>query len=159
MLQTEAKTYDSASDYFVDEPHVTFNKAVFYNTRQCSGELRLIVKDSELFDEDYLEHQVTNTGNNISIIDRTERDWFINDFRDIRVDYSKPIWRSDITSVQPEYYTDKVLNTSTLDENKDWTELESFRDKYLVVRLTFDNFADKKLITNFSVENEQISSH
>lgn len=159
MLQTEAKTYDAESQYYVDELHVTFNKAIFYNSRQCSGILDLVVKDSELFDEDYLEHQITNTSNNVSIIDRTERDWFINDFRDIRIDYSKPIWKSDTSSVQSEYFTDKVLNTSTMDVDKDWTELESFRDKYLVVRLIFDNFADKKLITNFSVENEQVSSH
>lgn len=159
LLQTEAKSYDASAGYFADEIYITFNKAVLYNSRQCSGIIDLIVKDSELYDEDYLQHQVTNTSNNSSIIDRTERDWFINDFRDIRIDYTKPIWRSDASSVQSEYYTDKVLNTSTMNVNKDWTELESFRDKYLVVRLTFDNFADKKLITNYSVENEQQSSH
>ena len=56
-------------------------------------------------------------------------------------------------------YIDKVLNETTLDFNKDWYELESFRDKYLVVRLIFDKFANKKIITNFSVENEDPSLH
>jgi hypothetical protein len=102
-------------------------------------------------------NQVINTNVNQSIIDRNERDWLINDFRDIRIDYTKPIWNSNISSLQSEYFIDKILNTSTLDINKDWTQLESFRDKYLVVRLIFDKFADKKLITNFSVENEQQS--
>jgi len=47
----------------------------------------------------------------------------------------------------------------SMDINKDWFELENFRDKYLGIRLIFDKFADKKLITNFSVENITISEH
>ena len=85
--------------------------------------------------------------------------WFINNFRDIRVDYTKPIWISNKTLMNSNSYIDKVLNETTLDFNKDWYELESFRDKYLVVRLIFDKFANKKIITNFSVENEDPSLH
>ena len=157
LLQTEAKSYDYNLRQYNDERDITFNKAILYNTRQCSGEMDLIVKDLELGGENYMLNQIINTNSNQSIIDRRERDWFINDFRDIRIDYSKPIWNSNLSSLQSEYYIDKVLNTSTLDINKDWTQLESFRDKYLVVRLIFDKFANKKLITNFSAENEQQS--
>lgn len=157
MLQTEAKTYNYDLRQYHDERYVTFNKAILYNSRQCSGEMDLVVKDEELGGQDYMMNQVINTNVNQSIIDRNERDWLINDFRDIRIDYTKPIWNSNISSLQSEYFIDKILNTSTLDINKDWTQLESFRDKYLVVRLIFDKFANKKLITNFSVENEQQS--
>ena len=157
LLQTEAKSYDYNLRQYNDERDITFNKAILYNTRQCSGEMDLIVKDLELGGENYMLNQIINTNSNQSIIDRRERDWFINDFRDIRIDYSKPIWNSNLSSLQSEYYIDKVLNTPTLDINKDWTQLESFRDKYLVVRLIFDKFANKKLITNFSAENEQQS--
>ena len=159
QLQTESKSYDDELKEYTDERYITFNKAILYNTRQCSGKMDLVVKDTALDGVDYMVDQVVNTNTNQSIIDRTEKDWFINDFRDIRIDYTKPIWNSDISAIQSEYFIDKVLNSSTLDINKDWTELESFRDKYLVIRLIFDNFADKKLITNFSVENEQQSFH
>lgn len=159
MLQTEAKTYDNTLKEYVEDRYITFNKAIIYNSRQCSGEMNLVVKNTTLDGLDYMSNQVLNNNNNTSIIDRTEKDWFINDFRDIRVDYSKPIWNSELNSVQSNYYIDKVLNTSTMNINKDWTQLENFRDKYLVVRLIFDNFANKKLITNFSVENEQQSFH
>ena len=159
MLQTEAKTYVPNSEEYVEDRFVTFNKAVLYNSRQCSGEMTLVVKDTELDGVDYMSNQVVNTNTNHSVISRTEKDWYINDFRDIRVDYSKPIWNSNVNTLQTNYYIDKVLNTSSLDINKDWTQLENFRDKYLVVRLIFDNFANKKLITNFSVENEQQSFH
>lgn len=160
MLQTEAKEYNFDLKEYVDERYITFNKAVLYNSRQCSGLMDLIVKDTQLGGVNYLLNQtLNNTNSNTSVIDRTEKNWFINDFRDIRVDYTKPIWNNASSSLQQDYFIDKVLNTSTLDIEKDWTQLESFRDKYLVVRLIFDNFANKKLITNFSVENEQQSFH
>ena len=157
MLQTEAKKYDVDTKEYFEEKYVTFNKATLYNSRQCSGLMDLVVKDSGLNNEDYMMNEVINTNDNVSIIDRNERDWSINDFRDIRIDYSKPIWKSDKSNFTTTHYIDKELNTSTLDINKDWTQLESFRDKYLVVRYIFDKFADKKLITNFSIENEQQS--
>lgn len=162
-LQTEAERYIPATNSYVDERHVTFNKMVLSNSRQCSGEMDLVVKDTMSDPANYMLHQVVNTNDNSSIIDRTERDWIVNDFRDIRTDYTQPIWDHSISSVQDEYFIDKVLNTSTLDVSKDWSQLESFRDKYLVVRLIFDNFASKtpnvKLIMNYSVENEQQSFH
>lgn len=158
-LQTEAKSYYPDLNEFVDERFITFNKAVLYNTRQCSGELDLAVKDIELGGNDYLFNQISNVDKFQSIIDRTERDWFINGFRDIRVDYTKPMWKSTSQDLQNVYYVDKVLNTETLDYNKQWYELESFRDKYLAIRLIFDKFANKKLITNFSIETEDPSLH
>ena len=158
-LQTEAKTYVPEADYYLDERHVTFSRAILYNSRQCSGDIKLVVKDVALAGQGYLGNQVKSFSNTDSVIDRTERDWMINSFRDIRTDYTKPIWNASISAVQDEYYIDKTLNTSTLDPNKHWTQMESFRDKYLVVRLIFDTFADKKLITNFSLENEQVSEH
>lgn len=158
-LQTEAKTYDYTLKEYTDERYVTFNKAILYNTRQCSGLMDLKVKNPEVEGVNYMWDQVVNTNTNQSIISRTEKDWYINDFRDIRVNYKAPIWNSNSQGLQTNGYIDKVLNTSTMNINKDWMNLESFRDKYLVIRLIFDTFADKKLITNFSVENEQQSFH
>ena len=157
MLQTEAKTYDYDLKQYHDERYVTFNKAVLYNSRQCSGEMDLVVKDEELGGQDYMMNQVINTNVNQSIIDRNERDWLINDFGGIRIEYTKSRWNANVSSLRSEYFIVTILNTTTLNLNKDWTQLESFRDKYLVVRLIFDKFANKKLITNFSVENEQQS--
>lgn len=154
-LLTEAKRFDSKFNEYVDERFITFNKAILHNTRQCSGLLNLKVKDLGV-NVDYLNEQIVN--NSDVIIDRNERDWTINDFRDIRIDYTQPIWDSTLASLQNEYYIDKILNELSLDENKDWTQLESFRDKYLMIRLIFDTFANIKLITNYSVENEVQSS-
>ena len=114
--------------------------------------MNIKVKDSE--SEDYLYNQVSNLNNDEIIADRSERNWNINNLRDIRTDYNQTIFISDLASLQTEYFIDKILNNASIDYNKDWTELESFRDKYLVVRLIFDKFADVKLLLNFSGEHE-----
>jgi hypothetical protein len=156
-LLTEAKEFDEATKQYVDARFKTFSKAIMYNTRQCTGLMDLVVKDTQADQQNYLSNQIVNTNNNSILIDRNERDWTLNDLRDIRTDYNSPIWDANINSVQAEYYVDKILNTVTMDVNKDWTQLESFRDKYLAIRLIFDIFANTKLITNYSAENEQQS--
>lgn len=149
-----SQKFDTATQEYYDA-RVFFNKAVFYNSTQCTGLLKLITKDNE--DTNYLYNQVNNIAPDEIIVDRTDRNWNLNSIRDIRIDYAKPIWLSQPGNLQATYYIDKVLNTSSMDPNKDWSQLESFRDKYLSVRLIFDKFVDTKLIMNFSNENEQQS--
>jgi len=156
-LLVEAKKFNYSLNEYVDVNDVFFNKLIAYNARQCSGLINIKVKDFNIDSEDYLYQQIENLNNNEIIVDRNERNWAINELRDIRVNYTEPIFISDLYSLQNEYYIDKVLNNNAIDYNKDWTELESFRDKYLVVRLIFDKFADTKMIMNFSVENESQS--
>ena len=153
-LHTEAKRYSVPMKQFVDVDKVTFNKGIFYNSRQCSGLLNLKVKGEGITPENYMSQQIVNLDPGTIIIDKNEKDWSLNDIRDIRIDYDQPIFNADILARQDNYYTDKILNDSALNVNKSWNELESLRDKYLVVRLIFDTFDDVKLIMNYSTENE-----
>lgn len=155
-LHTEARVYNEEKKNYYDKRGVTFNKAVFYNTRQCTGTLELKPKEESL-SEDFMMEQVVNVTPGTIIIDRNEKDWNLNDIRDIRIDYEQPIFDKNILSLQDEYYTDKVVNSDSLDINKNWEQLESFRDKYLGVRLIFDKFEDVKLVLNFSIETEKES--
>lgn len=162
LLLVEVKKYNNSFKEFTNINDTFFNKLIAYNSRQCSGLMNIKVKDADEFSEDYLYEQITNLDNNEIIVDRNERNWTLNNLRDIRTNYNEPIFISNLASLQNEYFIDKVLNNNSIDYEKDWSELESFRDKYLVVRLIFDNFAkekikeagDTKLIMNFSVENE-----
>lgn len=156
QLHTEARKYDAEYDDYYEVKDKTFNKGIFYNQRQCSGEVTLTPK-GDLDDQDYMLNQVTNNAGLTAILDNNEGVWSLNDIRDIRVDYEKPIFDSNILSRQDNYYTDKILNSSALDENKNWQELESLRGKYLVVRLIFDNFADVKLVMNYAVDTQHLS--
>lgn len=148
MFQTEAKKFDPTTQEYNDQRNVTFNKALMYNTEQISGELTLLPKQNTSID--YLYQQTKNlTGNQITI-DRNERDWTLNDMRDLRADYDVPMFIKSVGQLQTNYYIDKIVNTASISYTKDWTQLTSFRDKYLVVRLIFDNFADTRLTFNFS---------
>lgn len=156
-LLTEAKKYDFNLRQFVDERYITFNKGIFYNSRQCSGEMELIVKDTQSDPTNYMLQQVEDNTPNSILLDRNERDWSLNELRDLRVDYTAPIFNSKVEDLQTDYYIDKLINSTTIDYDKNWNELESFRDKYLAIRLIFDNFDDIKLLLNYSIENEIIS--
>ncbi len=152
MLQTVARVYDIVTQEYIDKRFVTFNKAIFYNSRQTSGLLNLIVKDDT--NEDYLVQQIMNIAGNQIKINRDERNWTLNEIRDYRVDYDNSIWSRDWDSLKSEFPIDKVLNSSTIDFDKIWYDLQVLRDKYLIIRLIFDNFDDVNLTTNYSFERE-----
>jgi len=161
LLLVEVKKYNNDFEQYVDINDRFFNKLITYNSRQCSGLMNIKVKNTNE-EADYLYNQINNLNNNEIIVDRNERNWTINNLRDIRTNYNEPIFISKLNDLQQNYFIDKILNTNSIDYNKDWTQLESFRDKYLVVRLIFDNFAQNslheagstKIIMNISSENE-----
>ena len=148
ILFTEAKKYNEITGTYVDDKYKTFNKAIFYNTQQCTGNLILKIKDKE--SEDFMIQQVLNIESGTIFIDRNERNWSLNNIRDIRINYNEPIFNEN--QEKKDGYIDKVLNEKTLDIDKNWLELEPLRDKFLVVRLIFDKFEDVKLLMNYSVE-------
>jgi len=156
FIQFQTKAQKASLSSPVEERFTTFNKALFYNSRQCSGILNLVVKDSGL-PEDYLFDQVKDIAADEIVIDRNEKDWSLNELRYIRTDYTSSVFSKDLSDLQLKYFIDKVVNQKSLDLNKDWQDLECFRDKYLVVRLIFDKFDNVNLTLNFSIENSEDS--
>lgn len=154
-LNTHASVFEDQYREMRDVRFTTFNKMIAYNSRQSTGLINLFPKNST--GDQYLDTQVQSQGNDTILIDRNERDWTINDFRDVVVNYNTPLFRKDDVSLESEYFIDKVVNQDSVDYNKHWSQLESFRDKYLVIRLIFDNFDNVKLVTNYSVESESQS--
>lgn len=146
MFQTEAKQFDSTTQEYRDIREVTFNKVLFYNTEQISGILNIIPKQN--LAQNYLLQQTQNATSigNITA-DRNERDWTLNDMRDIRMSTAVPMFIKDVAQLQSNYYIDKIVNPTAISYSKSWNELESFRDKFLVVRLIFDTFDTSKRLT------------
>lgn len=153
-IQTQATEFSTVYNEYVDKD-ITFNKMISYTAKQSTGLINLKVKD---VDDVYLQNQVSNVLGT-TFIERAERDWNVNNLRDIVTNYNVPLFRKDNFSLQPEYFIDKVINNDAININKNWSELQSFRDKYLVTRLIFDNFDSIRLITNFTDEEETTSSH
>lgn len=153
-FNTEATQYSNTFEDVVVKKNTTFTQAIFYNSKQCSGLVNLSPKPLTTL---YLLYQVKKQPDNRYYIDYLEGDWSVNSIRDLRVNYNQPIFSNKIEDVNNYYYIDKVLNEGALDYNKNWYELENFRDKYLVIRFIFNNFADINLIFNHSIENESVS--
>jgi hypothetical protein len=146
MFQTEVKEFDSITQEYNDIRDLTFNKALFYNTEQTSGILNIIFKQN--LAQNYLLQQTQNTTSIGNIIaDRNERDWTLNDMRDIRMTTAVPMFIKDVAQLQGNYYIDKIVNPAAISYTKSWNELESFRDKFLVIRLIFDTFDTSKRLT------------
>ncbi len=154
LFQTEAKKFDEDNGEYYDIPDVTFNKIIAYNTHQITGLLDMVVKNNTT--ANYLYQQVINANNYIPI-DRNERDWTVNALRNIRINNTQPMFIRSTPLLQNEYFIDKIVNPLAINYNKHWSELESLRDKFLVVRLIFDTFDDTKLIMNFAIEDKKVS--
>jgi len=154
-IQLESKKYDPTSKTFYNTDNDFFNKLLAYNSKQCTGILNIVVKDKE--NTDFFYNQIQNNSLQNIIADRNERNWTVNELRDMIYVKNTPMFSSDIKDLQENYFIDKVLYNNVINFNKDWTQIESFRDKYLVVRFIFDKFADVKLITNFTLNDETVS--
>ena len=155
QLQTKARKWDAASRQYIDERYVTFNKIILSNNRQCTGELTMIVKNTQ-GNNLWLNNQVVETQGSI-LIARNEGNWDINDLRDYVIDDTKPLFSSAWSVIRNNYFIDKLIQPNIIDFNKNWYELENFRDKFVVIRLKFSTFDDVNLILNFSIDTSQNS--
>lgn len=152
-LYFEAHSYDEESKEFYFNKNIFFTKVMAYNLEQNTGELDIIPKN-DLRDSNWLGNQIKrNTYDSIKAFYK-EGYWNMNEFRNFRVNYDKPMFIKPSLAYNYNGYIDKVLNTGIIDRNKSWSELEPLRDKHLVVRLIFDTFANVKMLMSFSIENE-----
>jgi hypothetical protein len=53
-------------------------------------------------------------------ISRTERNWNINEFRDIRTNYEIPMFSKKLSDLQSTYFVDKTVKCKCINYNKDW---------------------------------------
>lgn len=153
-FQTEAKRFDTDTQEYNDIRNITFNKILVYNSQQISDILTMLVKNEDT--RFYIESQVDNDTNTITI-DRNERDWSVNELRDVSITTAESMFIKNLINLQPNYFIDKIVNPARIDLNKNWMEMESFRDKFLVVRLIFDTFDNTRLIMNFSIQDTENS--
>lgn len=160
-LFVEAKNYDPVTEEFISNEDIFFDNAIFYNTKQSSGELRIKVDDNK--PEDFFHNQINNLTPDQILASRKEKNWNLNQLRDFVVDYSKPLFLSSNIALplsDTYSYIDKVVNPNTVSHLKPWYELQSFRDKYLIIRFIFNNFAADttkggkyKMSVNYSAED------
>lgn len=123
-------TYNSKVIY-----DLCFDKVILSNDTQCSGEVTLGETD----------------------IKRAERVWRFNNFKDLSVNHELPIWLTDQSLLQEDYFIDKMLNLDRIDSAKPWYEKARMRDKYINARFILNNLEDKKFLCTFVSSNYRVS--
>ena len=156
--------YDTATREYTDDRYTTFDRVLLYNSYQTTGELALEVTDEDV--RHMMQTSITQQPQTI-LLKRKDRVWFINHFRDIAKDRTQFVVPSLFTNswadLQTIPYIDKVINPLAINNAKAWYETQPLKDRYLQVRLFFDNLAGTpdsgkyKITTNFILSSAQQS--
>lgn len=149
--------YSPLTRQWIDIKNDTFNKGIFYNDSQCTGELDIAVKNNN----DPFASVLGTFDPGMIYSERTESNWNISNIRDM-VDQTTPeqsIFTSDWNSIKNSYYTDKVPNSNVIGFlTKSQFEMEPLRDNYMAVRLSYKNtLNDRRIITRYLSTNYNIS--
>lgn len=147
-------SYDAVNDDYKEERLLFFNKAIFYNHRQSTGLQDITIKQSNTATTFMLD-QITNTFGTITA-SNNENIWFINNIRDFVTAQTQSLFTKLWSEIQPYYPIDKVPNSTVINPNKDWKEVEMLRSKYLLCRFILDtnrNNRTKQLIVSYGVKD------
>jgi hypothetical protein len=127
----------------INYPTDTFTKCWMYNDYQSTGIQPLVLKDSNPF-------SIVSNSSGI-FVDRTERQWSINKYRDIVDNTTNPqsLFKVDWSSINTDYYIDKIPNPVIHNLNKSVYTKERLRDVYMVARLIYEDFNNKQLTIRF----------
>jgi len=161
---TNVSYYDTSTREYIDDRYITFNRAWLYNSYQIAGELTLKVKDETILN---MMPTAVNQVDQQSLLKRKDRIWFLNHFRDVAINRTTPgvesLFTNAWTNLQTTPYIDKVINPLAIDGAKAWYVNQPLKDRYLQVRLFFDNLAGDpasgkyKMTTNFILGSAQQS--
>jgi hypothetical protein len=144
-LATSALRYSTKSEEYSIVDDVTFDEMIIYTEKQCTGKVALSPIDES---EDFFMKTIEQKAD-VANLKKVERDWRVNDFFDLVVDYDVPFFNRDWESIKDEYFIDKVINDDAVSYGKDWQDLQPLRDKYFVVRLSINSQHMLKLVTYY----------
>ena len=147
-LITDAYDYNEQYGEYVIDNDTTFNKAVIYNNFQSTGLINLEPKVSPF-------QQPSN--NQSILINKYERTWNMNGFRNNVVDETLPMFTQRWQDIQSDYYIDKLPNQNVINYNKSLFKKEKLRDKFLITRFIYEDENPKKLVYKFNIDKSKIS--
>jgi hypothetical protein len=142
--QLDVVRYHNEYDYFYNRL-VTFNKAIIYNKKQCSGLLELIPRnESNLFEQ--FEYPKTTGYSTQILTTNSENFWNINDFNDlVKSEVTNAPFFLNTCANDNKHLNQKALNYNTPDLNR-----SIIKDLQCRVRLINDQYSNYKFIFLFS---------
>lgn len=153
---SDVQEYSPFTKQWVQIINDTYNKGIFYNSSQSTGELDIVVKNNI----DPFASVLRTFDPGEILAERTESNWSINQLRDM-TDQTTPnqsLFKSDWDSIKNSYYADKVPNSSILNYlTKSQFEMEKLRDNYLISRLSYKPIQNRRIITKYLTNKNSIS--
>ena len=125
----DTQIYDSVTRQFKDVYDLTFERGIFYASDISTGELNIRQQSSF--------GSVTDPFPNRILFERKGREVHMNEILDV-VSTDLPIFTSEWTVIQPNYFIDKMVNTNAVDFNKSLFTKSRMVDQYMVSRLFFN---------------------
>lgn len=135
---------------WIQDNNVTFNRGMFYTFNQSTGLI-----DLRLVDQHGNPYTKIESSNTEKTIVRTDNNFKITGLYDIAT--SLPVVTSQWSSIQDDYYIDKVVNNSALNYNQSTYQLGNIRDKFIISRLYFNSEADYKKVVSIVQNHNSIS--
>ena len=150
---TDVSYYDPVTKRYIDDRYITYDSVYLYNDYQITGNLNFRIKDTNV--STMMNTSVTEVNNQIAL-ERKERTWGFNGFRDMAIARGTAAHASLFTSawsdISTQHWYDKIVNPLAVSTAKPWFERQYLSDKYLGIRLFFSNLAGQgkhKLVANY----------
>jgi hypothetical protein len=137
-------------DIYFDE---TFNKVWLYNDYQSTGILDIVNKDNSPY------ASILPLNNTTIHVDRNERVWSINDYRNVieQTDPPQSLTVADWQSILADYYIDKIPNPAIHNPAKSIYNVDRQRNTYLSLRFIYENQDNKLIRYKFNIPSTSIS--
>lgn len=149
---------DKGDNRIAEQKYVTYNKAIVYNSLQCSGLLELIVQDELKLSTLFTSLKRTATSRKVGLR-KTAGAFAFSQIYDL---VNSEIGRDGFFTnrwplLQSEYYMDKVLDSTLLDYKRDYKEAAEIKELYTQLRLILDDRNDVDLTTYLSGRLSKVS--
>ena len=154
-IEWKTYCYETINNTLYEHKNITFDKAIVYNSEQCSGNLNLVVKNP-------LDLSIINNLPNIGTqvvnipIFKADTWWSMNYLWDTLADRnsSVPIFTANWNNInyQTEYPIDKSLNNIAINYNKAFWELKPFKNSWNKVRFYYNNNNYKLISAYFDTQ-------
>lgn len=129
-----------------------FNKAILYNSQQCSGVLNLVPKPMNNL-KDYMKYPIYNADSKTITFTKSDNFYQYNTFWSMVRDKKVPLFFTSCESLS----IDKEINQVNMDYGKRSFKKEPLRAKNLKVRHILDDRTDIHLTSQFILTPSQIS--
>lgn len=129
-----------------------FNKAILYNSQQCSGLLNLVAKPLNNM-KAYMQYPIYETDGKVITFTKSDNFYQYNTFWSVVKNRGERLFLSSCETLS----IDKVLNQANMDYSQRSFKKEPLRAKDLKVRHILDDRSDIHLVSQFIVAPAQIS--